>query len=159
MRQSENGIYYWTGTFDKEYETRQYRIVWSVMVIFCLFMVVLGAFLCIPSGDWEMFLAFLLPCITVLLITALVIGIFSRTTAGATRGYRMSENGIWMGYGRSRADFWFDSAKHVIFTKNYIEPVQKIGGFRIYVPEEDMPFVKKYVLQRLPGTCEIEYRP
>lgn len=91
MRQSENGIYYWTGTFDKEYETRQYRIVWSVMVIFCLFMVVLGAFLCIPSGDWEMFLAFLLPCITVLLITALVIGIFSRTTAGATR---MSENGI-----------------------------------------------------------------
>ena len=156
--QSENGIYHWTGTFDKEYEAKQYRIVWITVGITCLFLIIFGGFLCIPVGDYGMFAAFLLPCLAVLIITFLVIEFFKRSKAGSSRGYSMSDESIWMGYGRGRADFFFHSAKHVIFTKTYIEPVQKIGGFRIYVPEEDMPFVKNYVRSRLPYDCEIEDR-
>ena len=158
MMQSEDGVYHWIGTFDKEYETKQYRIVWITMGITCLFLIIFGAVLCIPVGDYGMFAAFLLPCLAVLIITFLVIELFKHSKAGSSRGYSMSDKSIWMGYRRSRVDFFFHSAKHVIFTKTYIEPVQKIGGFRIYVPEEDMPFVKNYVRSRLPYDCEIEDR-
>ena len=158
MTQSEDGVYHWTGTFDKEYETKQYRIVWITVGITCLFLIIFGAILCLPAGDTGMFAAFLLPCSAVLTITFLVIELLKRSKAGSSRGYSMSDKSIWMGYRRSRADFFFHSAKHVIFTGTYIEPVQRIGGFRIYVPEEDMPFVKNYVRSRLPYDCEIEDR-
>jgi len=158
MTQSEDGVYHWTGTFDKEYETKQYRIVWITVGITCLFLIIFGAILCLPAGDTGMFAAFLLPCSAVLIITFLVIELLKRSKAGSSRGYSMSDKSIWMGYRRSRADFFFHSAKHVIFTGTYIEPVQRIGGFRIYVPEEDMPFVKNYVRSRLPYDCEIEDR-
>ena len=156
MTRSDNGNYYWTGTFDKEYEVKQYRIVWIVIGIMCLFLTVFGAILCLPSGDWEMFMAFALPCLIAMIIAVAVIAFFN-SGPGATRSYGMSETSIWIKTGRrTRADFFFASAKHVIFTDTYIEPVQAFGGFRIYVPEEDMPFVKDFVLQRLPSTCEIE---
>ena len=157
MTRAENGNYYWTGTFDKEYEMKQYRIVAVVVSAMCVVIMLIGGIVCIPSGDWDMFLGFSLPCIFAMIITAGVIAFFRRGP-GASRGYGMAEHGIWMGSGRYRADFYFDSAKHVIFTDSYIEPVQRIGGFRIYVPAEDMPFVRSFVMRRLPAGCEIEDR-
>ena len=158
MKQSSDGNYYWTGIFDKDYEKEQYRIVWITVGIICVFLIVFGGFLILPSGDWQLFMPVLLPCLAVIGITYAIIAIF-KTGPGSKRDYGMNENGIWMGSRRSRVDFYFRSAKHVIFTKNYIEPVKKTGGFRIYVPKEDMLFIKDYVRRHLPDNCEVEERP
>ena len=158
MELRENGTYSWTGTFDPEYENSQYRIVAYVLGAFSLFLIIFGAVLCFLSRDWEGLAAFAGPAVAVMAITMAVIGFFQKTGAGSKRGYTMNDTCIQMGADRSAGLFFFSSAKHVIFTKTYIEPVQKIGGFRIYVPEEDMPFVKNYVLQRLPATCVKEDR-
>ena len=157
MKQSEKGYYYWVGTFDREYEQKQYRIVAGVVGGLCIGLILLGFCLCGSSGDWSMFPAFVLPCLFAMVITAVVIAIF-KAGPGSKRAYGMSERGIWMGSGRSRADFYFETAKHLIITKTYLEPVQKIGSFRIYVPEEDMPFVKNFVFQHLPPGCDVEDR-
>ena len=156
MKRDEKGNYYWVGTFDKEYETKQYKIVFYALGGMCLFLMILIGSLCIPNGDWSLFLmGCVLPCGIIMAITLGVIAVFKRGP-GSTRGYGMSETGIWIGSGRSRGDFYFRSAKHVVFTKTYIDPMMKIGGFRIYVPEEDMPFVKNFVRRHLPETCLIE---
>ena len=156
MDADKNGMYQWKGTFDKEYERKQYRIVKYVVYGFCLLLIIFGAVLCIAGGDFGMLPAFVIPAVFAAIITAIVCFVFERSGGGAVRNYVMTNDFIRMGYGRSAGYFTFSTAKHVIFTKTYIEPQMGIMGFRIYVPEADMPFVKQYVLSRLPLTCEVE---
>ena len=155
MVKSQDGTYHWTGKLDKGYEMGQYRFVWITMGILCAGMTIFGAVLCLPSGDWKMMMAFVLPVLTVIVITAVVIAV-GKGGAWSYRAYGMSERSIWIGAGRSRADFYFDSARHVLFTAAYIDPMKKIGNFRIYVPEKDMPFVKNFVMAHLPPECVID---
>jgi len=155
MITEKNGIYYWKGTFDKEYERKIYKLLIWIMGGICLILIALGAVMFRSENDIGMLMAFAIPGFVAFAVTLLVCLLFDRF-GGGVRGYMMTNEMIQMGYGRSAGMFIFSSARHVILTKTYIEPKMGIGGFRIYVPEEDMPFVKQYVLSRLPLTCEVE---
>jgi hypothetical protein len=56
----------------------------------------------------------------------------------------------WPPQGRS-------SSTNAIFTPKYIELQNGIKKIRVFVPEEDYDFVKRYVMNRLTGECEIRY--
>ena len=50
-----------------------------------------------------------------------------------------------------------DKAKTAVFTPKYIELQNGIKKIRVFVPEEDYDFVKRYIMNRLTGECEIRY--
>ena len=69
--------------------------------------------------------------------------------------YRLTEEYIITGSGKTRAIFEFNRTKVMIVTDEYIELRGRFGGPRIYVPQEDMPFIRSHIACRIPGTAEI----
>ena len=155
----ENGnTYQWTGIMDGEYKKQQFRICFVAIGICCLVPLIVVVSICVMNRKWEMLPYGLLPALAVFGISTVCFLLYKSSGAAERLHYRMQENGITMVTinWRGNAYFFFQSAKRVVFTKTYIENKVWIGGFRVYVPEEDMPFVKQYVLYRLPSDCEIE---
>ena len=71
--------------------------------------------------------------------------------------YHLTDKYIETGSGKTRAIFSFKKTKTVIVTGNYIELVGRFGGPRVYVPEQDMSFVRSYILSRVPGEAQVQY--
>ena len=74
------------------------------------------------------------------------------------RTYRMMDELIATGLGRRTAVFEFRKAKRMIVGKRYIELRGTISAFRLYVPEEDLDFVRDYIRERVPVECEMSQR-
>ena len=69
--------------------------------------------------------------------------------------YQMTEEYVRSGYGRSAVYSDFDKTTSATFSPRYIELSRKGKAHRIYVPEEDMMFVRDYILSRLPAETDI----
>ena len=69
----------------------------------------------------------------------------------------MNEIFVKTGSGKSSVYFDFTKAKTVIFTRKYIELQGKVKKMRVYMREEDSDFVRRHIMNRLGGDCEIRY--
>ena len=71
--------------------------------------------------------------------------------------YHLTDEYIETGSGKTRALFSFKRTRKVIVTRKYMELRGRFGGPRVYAPEEDMSFVRSYILSRVPGEAQIRY--
>ena len=67
----------------------------------------------------------------------------------------MNDEYVKPGYGKSSIYSEFKKIKKMIVTPGYIELIGNLTTNRIYVPAEDMDFVRSYIMQRLPADAEI----
>ena len=102
----------------------------------------------------------LLSSLGVMAVCGGVCWLFSRNAGKRKQGYLMNEDSVQFRQRRSYAPFMFQSIRRAVVysSRDMIELFQPLGSGPVFVPHEDFPFVKDFILQRLPGTAEVEYR-
>ena len=71
--------------------------------------------------------------------------------------YLMTEDYVKSGYGKSSIFSEFKKTRELLITPKYIELTGPRSSNRIYVPEEDMDFVRNFITERMPDGVNIRY--
>ena len=93
--------------------------------------------------------------IAVILVIALPLLFLQYTASDPHEQYLMNDEYVKSGYGKSSIYSEYKKIKKMIVTSGYIELIGNFSTNRIYVPAEDMDFVRSYIMQRLPADAEI----
>ena len=71
--------------------------------------------------------------------------------------YLMTEDYVKSGYGKSSIFSEFKKTRELLITPKYLELTGPRSSNRIYVPEEDMDFVRNFIAERMPEGVNIRY--
>ena len=157
ITRQEDGSFRWRCAIEKEYEQRTYKITMIICSAIAAFILVFGGFLAVMYDDLTSF-AIVAGCVTVfLLISLLTCWVLNKLPGTMREIYHMTDEYIETGSGKTRALFSFKRTRKVIVTRKYVELRGRFGGPRVYAPEEDMSFVRGYILSRVPGEAQIRY--
>lgn len=151
-----DGVYIWSAALDMKSEQKGYETGGRICEIFALILFLAGILFSVLSNSWQPVIYTGVLALTIVLITLGVV--HGQVNMGQRRRtYRMMDSHISTGHGKKTALFEFKKAKQMVVGKNYIELTARLGAFRAYVPEEDMPFVRGYIQSRVPAECEIRF--
>ena len=153
----EDNSYCWRCTIEKEYERRSYRLTMRICVLISLLILGCGVIICSMNRDFRFMWVVAVCTAGFLLIAFLTCLIVDRLPGERKEIYRLIEDGVQTGSGRSRTYFEFKRTKQLIASSKYVELEGSVGGTRVYVPPEDMAFVRDYILSRMPGNAVIRY--
>ena len=156
MEEQQAGLYTWTCPIEMDYHRKTMLPGFKACIGMVLFILLFGAVLSFQYRDRMSFWIMAGCAGVILLITLLVFGLTFLATDPQER-YEMTETYVKTGSGKSSAYFNFRKARTAVFSGKYIELHGKVVKMRVYAPEEDFDFVKSYILNRLPGECDIRY--
>ena len=149
----QDGRYRWKCPIDKEYERMQYRFTFKVMAVVSAAMVAFGAFL-----DMEFLLTVvLIETVGLMAVIALVIFIVSRVSGQPVQRYRMTDEYVEIVNAKASVFHRFDRIKEIVVNPRYLELHGRIRVSRIYIPQEDYPFVKGYILNHTMGSAVVRH--
>ena len=152
IEKDQHGFYHWYGTVDAGYEKKTFRIAFGVCGGMCLMFIVMSLFM-----GGEVLGVTLLSCLGVMAVCFGVCFLFNLNAGNRRQGYRMNEDCVIFGRGRSTAPFFFKSIrKAVVFpSRHMIELYPPVGSGPVFAPPEDYEFVRDFILERLPDTAEV----
>lgn len=160
VTEQSDGRWLWYCSIDPAYYGSQLMLgVWACAGI-AVFLLLYGAFLSVHFQDWSGFLVILGGVAVFLVITAVVFGLFfqgARKDADPKELYEMTDTYVKTGSGRSSSYFYFRRIRKFTVRPKYLELRGKRISMRVYVPGEDMSFVRNYIMSRLPSDAEIRY--
>lgn len=146
--------YHWDCPVDKDFHQKSGRQgLWAVVFI-CAFVFIL--FLIINHGPGtgnDLWIPLLV--IAVILVISLPLLLLWNSADDPHEQYVLTEDGVKSGYGKSTIYTDFKNTREVAVTSRYIELSGKYRKNRIYVPTEDMAFVRDFILKRLPDDVMI----
>lgn len=149
ITQESNGSYHWDCSIDTEYHKESGRKgLWGVLFL-CVFVLV-AFFIATGGGGGLGDLWIPLLVIGVILVIAVPLLLMWNSAGDPHEQYEMTEEYVKSGYSKSAIYSEYKKTEEVVFTDKYIEMCGKYGRNRIYVPEEDMEFVREFILKRLP---------
>ncbi len=154
IKRDEHGTYHWTGFVDRSYEDKTFKIVFGVCGGICALLILMSLFL-----GGEAIGITLLSSLGVMAVCGGVCWLFNPNAGNRKQSYIMNEESVGFHQRRYYASFTFHSIKRAVVyeSRDMIELFQAIGSGPVFVPHEDFPFVKDFILQRLPETVEVEY--
>lgn len=157
VTQVTDGRWRWMSPVDKDYSDQRLVLGTKILLLMPVGIFGFGVVLCWHYQSWEAmlyiggFAAFL-----TVLILVIHVGITYLLSNPAER-YQMFDTYIQRGSGQTSEFFTFKKADAVVFTRKYIELRNGITSFRTYIPEEDLEFVKRFIMQRVPEDAEMWY--
>lgn len=157
VKKYSDGFYRWRAETDPEYERRIYSITMITCLIIAALIMAFNIYLYVLYKDPMSLLIVTVCDIVFLLIAFIICLILSKLPGGIYETYAMDETHIKSGYGRSSVYFDFKKVKKLNVEKRYLELIRGIKNMRVYVPEEDMSFVKGFITSRLNDQAEIIY--
>ena len=152
ISRDEHGAYYWTGTIDAGYEGKTFRIVFGVVGGICALFIIMSLIL-----GGEMIGVVLLSCGGALLAAGGVCLLFGRNAGRRQQRYIMTEDALSFRLGRYNSAYAFRSIRKVIVYsgRDMIELYPAIGSAAVFAAHEDFPFVRDFILQRIPEDSEV----
>lgn len=149
ITQELNDKYSWSCAVDIDFHRKQGRKGLLGVVIVCVFVFTLFLILSLRFGAMnDMWVPLLV--IGVILAVALPLLFLWNGAGDPQEQYVMTDKWVRSGYGKGSVFSDYAKTKEVVLTEKYIELVGKHKTNRIYVPAEDMAFVRDYILVRLP---------
>ena len=130
---------------------------WACVGI-AVFLVVMGAVFCAMNRDWSMLWVVLLCDAVFMAITVLVTRLFLRGAVDPGEIYELTDSYVKTGSGKTSAYYEFRRVKALTVTRGYLELRGKLTPMRVYVPEDDMAFVRDWIRRRLPPETEISFQ-
>ncbi len=156
IQEKPEGTYSWSCPIDKEYHREgAIKGVYAYLIVI-LFVLVVGVFFSFNLRDFNW--SAVLICIGVISAIALPLLYFSVTASDPHEQYVMTNEYVKSGYGKGSVFTDFGKVKTLVITSSYIELADAHRKNRIYIPQEDMDFVKEYILERVPKEALVSYR-
>ena len=157
VTRQEDGSWLWVCPVDKEYYRGRLILGIKICLLIPLPLLALGAALSYYYDNWSAMLYIFLVAVFVWLLIFVIYLLLLHFMGDPALRYIMFEDHIQIGEGNSAECFKIKSAKAVVFTRKYIELRRGVSVMRVYVPEEDMDFVKDFILSRLSEKTEMWY--
>lgn len=154
--QEPDGSYQWDCSIDTDYHQNSGRqTIWAVLIL-CFFVLVL--FLIINHGSLAWGSLWIPLLVTgVILVIAIPLLFLWNSAADPHEQYVLTEDYVKSGYGKGAIYSEFRKTKEVVITAKYIEMTGKYKNNRIYIPPEDMDFVRDFILERLPDDVVVRH--
>ena len=153
ITQQADGSYRWDCSIDTDYHRESGKKgLWGILFL-CAFVFFIS---CIVSpGAFDL----RIPLIVngVILAVSLPLLFLWNSAEDPHEQYVMTEEYVKSGYGRASVFADFKKTNEAVISGKYIEMSGKYGTCRVYVPTEDMDFVREYILKRLPGDAVIRH--
>ena len=148
------GIYRWTGTIDRGYEDKTLKIAFGVCGGICALLILMSLFI-----GGEVAGIVLLSSLGVMAVCGGVCWLFNRNAGNRKQSYIMNDACVGFHRRRYYAPITFHSVRKAVIyeSRNMIELFHAFGSGPVVVPREDFPFVKEFIIKRLPETAEVEY--
>ena len=157
IMQTSDGSYHWDWPIDRDYHRKFGKEGLIGILVLCAAVFVI--YLLIPAGpDGHKDLWIPLLVIGVILVIALPLLYFWNSAEDPHEQYEMTETYVKSGYSKAAVYSDFRKTSEVIVTGKYLEMIGDHRYNRIYVPSEDMDFVREFILERVPGDAVIRYR-
>ncbi len=155
ITQDEFGVYHWTCTIDRGYEDKTFKIAFGVCGGICTLLILMSLFI-----GREVAGIVLLSSLGVMAVCGGVCWLFNRNAGNRKQRYIMNDACVGFRRHRYYAPITFRSVRKAVIyeSRNMIELFHAFGSGPVFVPREDFPFVKDFIIQRLPETAEVEYR-
>ncbi|MBQ6510155.1 MAG: hypothetical protein IJI07_11830 [Flexilinea sp.] len=154
ITQAADDSYSWDCSIDRDYHRKTGRE--GLLGILFLCAIVFFLFLQVSHGtDLNEDLWIPLVVIGVILLISLPLLFLWNSAGDPHERYIMTEDYVRSGYGKSAVYSEFKKTKEVVITGKYIEMIGNYRNNRIYVPPEDMDFVREFILERLPEEVRI----
>ena len=155
--QEANGSYRWECPIDKDYHRRSVKPGFYALLVLCAAVIIIYL---IASRSTDRQTDFWIPLLVigVILAVALPLLLLMNSADDPHEEYFMTEDYVKAGYGKSALYAGFKKTAEVTVTEKYIEMSDGYRTVRVYVPEEDMPFVRDYILERIPDSAVVRHR-
>ena len=143
------GFYSWYGNMDNAYyRNQQYNGLKLFIGLLLLMMLIM--FTLLQSLEFILIIGAVFAFVILLTLGIILLTVRGE---GVTREiYTMTDSWVRAGSGRSSSYFTFSKARQVTFMPRYVELRGRLKVLRVYVPQEDMPFVREHIRSRLlPG--------
>ena len=149
--------YHWECPIDKEYHRQSVKTGFYVLLLLCAAVIIIYL---IASRSTDRQTDFWIPLLVigVILAVALPLLLLMNSADAPHEEYFMTEEYVKAGYGKGALFARFKKTAEVTVTEKYIEMSGGYRTVRVYVPEEDMPFVRDYILERIPDSAVIRHR-
>ncbi|MBQ8072589.1 MAG: hypothetical protein IJ231_02380 [Clostridia bacterium] len=144
------GFYSWYGNMDNAYYRNQQYNGLKLFIGILLFMMLI-MFTLLQSLEFILIVGGIFAFVILLTLGIILLTVRGE---GVTREiYTMTDSWVRAGSGRSSSYFTFSKARQVTFMPRYVELRGRLKVLRVYVPQEDMPFVREHIRSHLlPGT-------
>ncbi|MDO5132581.1 MAG: hypothetical protein Q4D81_06330 [Eubacteriales bacterium] len=151
-----NGSYQWSCRIDTDYHRRSAVRGILGCAFLVAFILILYALMPSKPGISKELWVPMIPIGVILLIAAPLLYL-QYSAADPHEQYVMEEDYIQSGYGKGAVLSNYKKTKEMIVAPDYLELIGEFRTNRIYVPAEDMDFVREYIAERLPETALISY--
>ncbi len=156
VTQKPDGTYRWSCRIDTEFHRRSAKKgVWGCVIIAAVILIIYALIPSSPRMQKEIWMAFI--PIAVVMAIALPLLFLQYRASDPHEQYVMSEDYVKSGYGKSAVYSEFKKTKELTVAPKYIELVGRHGSNRVYVPLEDMDYVRDYIIKRMPEDVNIRY--
>ena len=162
VTRQEDGSYRWFNAIEVDYyrDREIYPAIWACGII-ALCILLLGVVFAMMLDDWETFWIVILCDVVFAAISAVIIWLFGwgvgKPEMKPNERYEMTDDYIKTGSGKTSVYFNLKRVKELIIRADYIELWGRHRSMRVYVPREDMSFVRGFIMGRVPGDAEIRY--
>ncbi len=156
VTQEPDGTCRWECPIDTDYHRKSGRAGLLGILVVCA--AVFFIFLIASEGSTaqhDVWIPFLV--IGVILAAALPLVFIWNSAADPHERYEMTEDCVRSGYGKGSVCSEFKKTKAVTVSAKYIELIGTYRSNRVYVPPEDMDFVREYIITKLPKDTVIRY--
>ena len=152
----EDDSYQWVATVEEDEIRNKTVQMLKIGGGVSLAIVLIGAVISFgESGGGEFMVYIVLVASVFMLIMTLVSLWMKHSEALKTERYTMYDEYVQTGYGKYANMFTFARATEAVCTQTYLELKRGKRRFRMYVCPEDMPFLRAYVLKRLPAGTRV----
>lgn len=152
-----DGSYKWSCGIDKEFHKKSVRTgIWACVIIVA-FVLIIYAVIPVMHGSQDANWWIPLLVIGVVLAIALPLFYLQSTAEDPHEQYEMTEKYVKSGYGKGSIYTDFKKVKALVITAKFIELTGENRTNRIYILENDMDFVRQFILDRIPEDADIRY--
>ena len=144
-----DGSYGWSCSIDADYHRQSTKNSIGFCLVFAAVVLVVSGFIALLHQSLE---AFWIPVLVIAVIAVLAFPLFFLQMGASSpqEQYLLTPEYVKSGYGKSAVFSRFDRTDVLVLKEHFIELKGKYGENRIYIPAEDMEFVKAYILERIP---------
>lgn len=152
-----DGTYTWHCRIDYDYFKKSMKLGIVTCILISISILIMGLVFSYMARDWSSVLPVVLADVIFIIIFVSIFGFVLHVSKDPWEVYKMSDEYVKSGSGKSSVYFYFNKAQTVLMGDRFIELKGKYKRFRMYFPAEDKSFIRGFVTRHIPLEALVTY--